>query len=285
MIMRLAILAVLVAAPAWAEVPRVVTDFGPVTSLVADVMGDLGEPQALLPKGGDPHDFQLRPSQADMLQTADAVFWVGPELMPALGDALASLAPQAQVVPLLHLSGKQRAFADGAVDPHAWLDPANAAAWLQTIADRLSALDPDNAGTYRDNARAAQAQLTADDAAWAARLAPVKGRAFVAYHDALGYFTDHYGLQIVGSIELGDASTPSAAQLVGIRDIITTGQAVCVFPETGRDPKFIASLTEGLQVKVGAAQDIEYIGIPPGRGQYRVLLDTLVTSVVDCLKP
>jgi zinc transport system substrate-binding protein len=210
---------------------------------------------------------------------------VGPELMPALGDALASLAPQAQVVPLLHLSGKQRAFADGAVDPHAWLDPANAAAWLQTIADRLSALDPDNAGTYRDNARAAQQQLTADDAAWAARLTPVKGRAFVAYHDALGYFTDHYGLQIVGSIELGDASTPSAAQLVGIRDIITTGQAVCVFPETGRDPKFIASLTEGLQIKVGAPQDIEFIDTPPGRGQYRVLLEALVTSMVDCLKP
>jgi zinc transport system substrate-binding protein len=38
------LLAWLLAIPAMADVPRVVTDFGPVQSLVADVMGDLGSP-------------------------------------------------------------------------------------------------------------------------------------------------------------------------------------------------------------------------------------------------
>lgn len=68
--MRWATILLLMAGPAWAEVPRVVTDFGPVQSLVSDVMGDLGPPQPLLTAGAGPHDFQLRPSQAALLAQA-----------------------------------------------------------------------------------------------------------------------------------------------------------------------------------------------------------------------
>ena len=213
----------------------------------------------LLATGSDPHDFQLRPSQARTLAGADLVIWVGPELIPALGDALTSLAPDARIVGLLHDSGATRSFEDGGLDPHAWLDPRNAMAWVTTIAAALAERDPDNAATYAANAARAVADLTALDAELAAMLAPVKDRPFVVYHDALGYFTDRYGLAIKGAIELGDASSPSAAQLARIRAILDQTKPVCVFPEAGRDPKFIASLTEGLAVQVGAPQDIEFI--------------------------
>ena len=278
-----ALLTLAMAGPVLAEVPHVVTDFGPVQSLVMDVMGDLGEPQALLPKGGDPHDFQLRPSQAQMLAGADLVFWVGPELMPALGDALATLAPQAETLALLHVSGQTRPFAEGGIDPHAWLDPTNAAAWLGTIAQKLAAHDPANAATYDANAKAAQGQLAHDDAAWQARLAAVRDKPFVAYHDALGYFTAHFNLTMVGAIELSDATAPSVARLAEVQAILATGHALCVFPEAGRDPKFIATLTEGLPVRIGPAQDIEFITMQSGRGQYGVMLENLVTGIETCL--
>lgn len=41
--------ALLLASPAFAEVPKVVTDIAPVQGLVASVMGDLGEPELLIP--------------------------------------------------------------------------------------------------------------------------------------------------------------------------------------------------------------------------------------------
>ena len=62
--MRYIITFLATATPALAEVPQVVTDIPPVHSLVAQVMGDLGQPELLLAKGADEHDFQLRPSQA-----------------------------------------------------------------------------------------------------------------------------------------------------------------------------------------------------------------------------
>ena len=41
-------------------------------------------------------------------------------------------------------------------------------------------------------------------------------------------------------------------------------------PTPEQEAKFIATLTEGLPVRIGAAQDIEFITLPAGRGQYRV---------------
>ncbi len=212
------ILALGLATPVAAEVPKVVTDFGPIQSLVMDVMGDLGTPTALLPTGGDPHDFQLRPSQAQMLAGADLVFWDGPELIPALSDALTSLAPQAEVVSLLHDSGgRVREFADGGVDPHGWLDPTNGIVWAGKIAEALSAKDPDNAAVYTANAMALQSAIATLDLDLMAQLTPLQNKPFVVYHDALGYFIDHYGLDVAGAIELGDASSPSAARLAEIK--------------------------------------------------------------------
>lgn len=267
-----------------AEVPKVVVDFGPVQSLVSDVMGDLGRPEVLLPAGGDPHDFQLRPSQARALAEADLVIWVGPELLATLGDSLTTLAPRAEVLSLLHDGGgTTRAFDDGGTDPHAWLDPTNGVAWLDRIARVLAAHDPENAAIYAANAARYAGKIRALDVQIAARLAPVKGLPFVVYHDALGYFTDHYGLAVAGAIELGDASSPSAAQLAEVRAVLAGANPVCVFPETGRDPKYIASLTEGLQVEVGRAQDLEFIELPAGPGQYGVMLRLIAESLAECL--
>ena len=65
------------ATSASAEVPVVATDIQPVQSLVAMVMGDLGSPELLLPKGGDEHSYQMKPSQAAALMAAPAVTLVG----------------------------------------------------------------------------------------------------------------------------------------------------------------------------------------------------------------
>ena len=80
----LSIFAIIAAVPAtaWADAPRVITDFGPTHSIVAQVMNGVGTPDVLLAPGDDPHDFTLRPSQARTLSNADLVVWVGEALTP-----------------------------------------------------------------------------------------------------------------------------------------------------------------------------------------------------------
>lgn len=97
--------ACLIALPAAADVPRVMTDISPIHSLTAQVMGDLGQPDVLLPPGADPHDFALRPSDAASLGEADIVFWVGEGLTPWLAEPLKTLAGDATHISLLEVEG------------------------------------------------------------------------------------------------------------------------------------------------------------------------------------
>ncbi|MEE4118863.1 MAG: zinc ABC transporter substrate-binding protein [Paracoccaceae bacterium] len=80
-------------------------DIAPVHSLVAQVMGDLGSPELVLPPGASPHGYALRPSEARALQEADLVVWVGPGLTPWLSSALGSLAGDAAVVEAMEAEG------------------------------------------------------------------------------------------------------------------------------------------------------------------------------------
>ena len=83
----------------------VVASIKPIHSLVAAVMGDIGTPHLLLEAPSSAHHFTLKPSQARSLQAADIVFWVGPTMEQPLTKALATLAPQAQTLPLIESAG------------------------------------------------------------------------------------------------------------------------------------------------------------------------------------
>lgn len=99
---------------AHAEVPSVVTDIPPVASLVAQVMGDLGQPELLLSHGADPHHYQLRPSQARALQGADLLVWIGPEMTPWLERAVEGAGLKGKSLALLHAEGTmQRDYIEG----------------------------------------------------------------------------------------------------------------------------------------------------------------------------
>lgn len=290
--MRYIITFLLSATPALAEVPTVVTDIPPVHALVAQVMGNLGQPELLLSKGADEHDFQLRPSQAGAVANAGLVVWIGPELTPWLDSAMDSRPEGAAALALLDAEGTLRRGYDeghdedghdhGSEDPHAWLDPRNAQVWLELIAGELGRLDPENAATYAANAAAAETEVAALDAEIAAILAPVKAKPIVSFHDAFGYFGDHYGLNFVGSIALGDASSPGAARLAELRGELEAGGVVCLFPEVQHDPALAEQLAEGTGVKIGGALDPVGSSLEPGPGAYAALLRGIAQTIADC---
>lgn len=308
------------AGPLAAEVPQVVTDFTPVTALVASVMGDLGAPVQMLDKGADPHDFALRPSQMTAVTKADLVVWIGPDFTPALERAIAANSGK-QLVLLSAPGTELRAYgAAGAhdeaahgtqepakdehgheeagheeeghedhghagADPHAWMDPHNAEHWLGLISAELSALDPENAATYAANATAAVASLEKMEAELVAQLAPVKDKPFVAFHDAYGYFVGHFGLNFAGALSLGDASAPGAARVADLRERIIHDKIACVFPEAGHDPALLAQIIDGTGAKLGLPLDPEGLAQDPGAAAYEAMMRAMGTSIAACLTP
>jgi zinc transport system substrate-binding protein len=169
------------------------------------------------------------------------------------------------------------------IDPHAWLDPANAAVWLDAIAAALSAKDSANAATYAANAQSAQAEIAAMDAELAAKLAPVQGHAFVTYHDAYQYFTAHYGLAYRGAIAMGDASAAGAAHIRQMQQAMAEGGIACVFPESQHDSSLLMQLTAGTTVRAGGALDPEGATLDPSRSNYTDLMRALGSTLAACL--
>lgn len=304
--------------PARAEVPQVVTDIPPVQSLVAAVMGDLGQPQVVLDQGASVHDFQLRPSQVRALAGADLVIWVGPELTPWMVKSLEQRGADAAVLGLLADAGTARldyaaphdhgdaheheddhdhgddhaghdhgddhaGHSHDGTDPHAWLDPENGLHWVELIRAELSRLDPDNAATYAANAAAAAAAIRAADDSARAALAPHGDSAFAVFHDAYGYFTGHYGLHPAHAIALGDAAAPGARRLSDLRAEIEADQIRCIFPESGHDPALVTQLAEGTTARIGAELDPEGRQMAAGPGLYPAIIAGMADTIATCL--
>lgn len=281
---------------ALAEVPQVVTDIPPVHALVAGVMGDLGQPVLLLAPGADEHDFALKPSQMGAVAGAGLAVWIDPDLTPWMARALEG--SDAVTLGLLDAPGTvTRAFAGeghdeeghdeghdhSGTDPHAWLNPGNAVVWTGLIAAELARLDPEHAATYAANAQSQTARLQALDAALAAQLAPVAGRPFVTFHDAYGYFADHYGLSYRGALALGDAADPGAAHVARMR--AGMADVACVFPEAQHDPALLQTLTEGSAARTGGALDPVGSTLTPGPEAYAALMAGLASTLTACLAP
>lgn len=317
----------LLATPSLAA-PKVVTDIAPLHSLVARVMEGVGEPALLLASGGTPHDYALRPSESALLQDADLLIWIGPELTPWLGRAREALAQDAVSIPLLaaaetrtlpfregarfapHDHGGEHAddhsdehhddhgddndhdhdkaaddhhdHAHGAVDPHAWLDPMNAHDWLPGIAEALAALDPANAGAYRANALAGQAEIDALVAEISATLDPARGRSFVVFHDAYHYFEARFDIEAAGAVALSDASDPGAARIAEVRATIAELGVACVFAEPQFPGKLIETVLDGTDAREGRLDPVG-MGLEPGPALYPQLLRDLATGLTDCL--
>lgn len=168
-------------------------------------------------------------------------------------------------------------------DPHVWLDPDNGKTWLGLIAAELSRLDPKNAATYEANAAAAGQQIDALDAEIAAILVPVQGKPVVTFHDAYGYFGDHYGLTFAGSIALGDASSPGAQRLSALRATLEANEVLCIFPEAQHDSALVTQMAEGTGARIGGVLDPVGSTLEPGPGAYAALLKGLAMTFAACL--
>ena len=83
----------------------VVTTIKPIHSLVAGVMEGAGEPALLVDGANSPHGFSLKPSQAEAIQSADLVVWVGEGLEGFMIRPIETLGENAHILELADYPG------------------------------------------------------------------------------------------------------------------------------------------------------------------------------------
>jgi len=161
--------------------------------------------------------------------------------------------------------------------------PANAKVWLDVIAAELSERDPDNAETYAANAAAARETIAALRDEVAGILDPVGDSPIVVFHDAYGYLSHAFGVNVAGTIALGDAAAPGAQRLSELRADLAEGGAVCIFPEVNHSSRYVDVVVEGTEVRVGETLDPAGVMVDPGADLYPTLMRGMAQAIADCV--
>jgi len=305
----LSALALLLASGPALAAPRVVASVLPVHAIVSAVMGEVGEPELLLPGKLAEHRAKFTPQQLSDLAEADLVFIIGAGLEAKLSQLSGSeavngkrfvelaRAPGIRTLPIReggawgahdHAAEDHDHAEESDVpgvlrfDPHVWLDPFNARLMAVAVAQELVQADPMNGAVYLANANRFAAALEQDMVAIAQELAPVKEKPFVVFHDAFQYFENRFGLTGAGSITDVSASAPSAQRLSEVREKILAAKAACVFREPQYDGKVVAAVIEGTGAREGVLDPLG-ADVTPGPGAYQALIGNLARSFKDCL--
>ena len=286
---------------------RVVASIKPVHSLVAAVMEGAGEPELIIQGATSPHTFSLRPSDARNIQNADVIFMIGDALETSLAGSIDTLGRDARVIRLADTEGLIRlplregaTFEDHdhdhdhgeegehgeheeeAFDMHIWLDPVNARTMVRAIANTLSAADADNAATYAANAEAVTGRLDELLDQINVGVDPVRGRAFIVFHDAYHYFEDRFELIAAGSASVSPDRPPGARRITELRERVSDLGVVCVLAEPQFDPRLANVIIEGTSARLGTVDPLGAV-LDSGPDMYFMLMQEMAASFTDCL--
>ena len=165
---------------------------------------------------------------------------------------------------------------------HIWLDPHNARRIVDAVAESLARLDPGHAATYRRNAAAMRARITSLEESLRARLAPVRSRAFIVFHDAYQYFERSFGLHAVGAVALGHARLPGAKRLSSLRRALVERDVRCLFVEPQFEPRLALGVVASTEVRIGTLDPLG-ADLAAGPEAWFELLRRMGDSFVECL--
>jgi len=212
----------------------------------------------------DPHRIEPRPSLIAKMRRADLVVCTGAGLesgwLPALlrsagNDKVQPGRPgyfeAASAVTLLEVPTRvDRAQGDVHPEgnPHLHLDARNITRVAERLVERLAALDPPQAATYRAALTLFRTRWADAVARWQREAAPLRGLPVVYHHRSFVYLAHWLGLREAGVLEPKPGLPPSATHLATLLDQLQTQPARVVVRSPYEDSRASAWLAERARI-------------------------------------
>ncbi|MCH7873459.1 MAG: zinc ABC transporter substrate-binding protein [Planctomycetes bacterium] len=264
---------------------RVVAGIPPTAYFVERIGGGHVTVDVLIPAGRSPHSFALTPKQMVGLSRARLFFAVGMPFEKRLAGRIAEVSASIEIVDTSggierrrmsasHANANGPDDADGARDPHVWLDPRLAKIIARNICGALQILDPDNAAEFRQNTLALEADLDRLHARLTAALAPHAGARILVFHPAYGYFTDAYGLQQM-AVEV-EGKAPSGKRLAALIARAKADGVRVIFVQ----PSGSTSVAGAIAGEIGAT----VATLDPLAGDYIANMDAMAAAIMAALE-
>jgi manganese/zinc/iron transport system substrate-binding protein len=244
------------------------------TGMIADSVARVtAQPvTAILQAGVDPHTH--RPTRSDILALTQAgtVVVNGLNLEAQFTTVLGDAVPQGRLL-------ADPAYPDQP-DPHIWMDPV---LWAETVAALPLPATPGAAAFRADAAR-----LDAFARAGLATI-PAARRLLVTAHDAFGYLSRAYGIEVAGVQGISTESEAGLQRIAELVDLIVARGVPAVFVESSVSDRSVRALVEGAaarghDVVVGGELFSDAMG-PDGsyEGTWIGMMDHNLTTIIRAL--
>lgn len=239
----------------------------PIADLAQRIAGSGVMVRSALPQGRSPHDFAPKPGDVRDIAGARVFLHSGmpfeKSFLRALGGSGCEAVDVTRGIVRMqtesgcdedhhHEEGDDHGHGhdlhDDALDPHVWLSPENCMVIVRNIADALIGIMPERRSEFERNLRSVSSMLRTAKEEMTSRLDRYRGRTFLVYHPAFGYFAASSGLK-QRSIELSGRE-PSPAQLAEIIRTARANRIKTVFVQPQFNPATARSLAAAIDGEV-----------------------------------
>jgi len=272
---------------------QVVTTLFPLYDFARSIAGEKAQVTMLLPPGVEPHTFEPKPEDMIRINRAGLFIYTNPYMEPWAETVVRGVDNKGlKVVNAGQRVRYRQVVSSGqgdhnreeghdqhghkGLDPHIWLDFANAAIMVDTILDGFVAADSANADFYRSNAEKLKARLASLDQNYRDSLANCTTRKLLhGGHYTFGYLANRYNLEYHALSGVSSDSEPSASRMVALVGEIRSSGARYLFAEELLSPR----LTETLAKEAG-------VGVLMLHGAHNLSRDELTkgTSFFDLME-
>jgi ABC-type Zn uptake system ZnuABC Zn-binding protein ZnuA len=270
------------AAPADADAPpiNVLTTITTFVSLAQAVGGNRVEVTSLVPVGASPEDYQPTPSDIARLHSANVLFENGLGLEAWLARTIDNAKN-----PNLRITVLSDGLPHVDSNPHLWMDPELARAYVRKMRDALAARDPADRALFGRNAAAEDAKLVTLERDIRTRIdtIPPPSRAMIVFHNAWQYYNDRFRIKTVGVIELSPGQEPNPKYISDLVQLARANHVKAVFAEPEYSPKLAQALAESAGIKT--VQDLydDSVGSDPRVHDYESMLRYDTETIVNAL--
>lgn len=271
--------------------PKVVASIMPIYSLTCAVMENVSEPELLISAKMSPHTYAARPSDIRKLTLADLVIWVGEDLESNLHNIIFKKVSNAKQLHLMredsiNLLSNACLCKDhdhDQYDPHIWLSIDNAIAITKIIANRLSAIDPENANIYIKNATRHIEKLKSLNIKIKSKLAGVSHVPYMVMHPGYAYFEKDMRLNNLGAIVENSHAPASLKIIKEKKNMIIAKHIKCIFAESQIPSDLAYKLAHEARITTGTLDPFGRELIDLKAQAYYTMINNLAESFKRCL--
>ncbi|AVI63315.1 metal ABC transporter substrate-binding protein [Halomonas sp. GFAJ-1] len=250
---------------------NVAVTFSVLGDLVKQVAGDDAHVSVLTPVNAEVHEWELTPDNFAALEEADLVFYNGYQLEQWMRQVEATVSDNVPIIAVAEASDYPTQSIitgemEGDVDPHLWMDPRAAAAYVNVIASSMGELLPHQAEAILERALSLEEQLHDLHVELQETLEaiPDEHRLLLSSEAAFLYFADAYNFDHDGIWGTNAETEGSPRQLMRIIDIIEERQPPALFWESTISDRHVTSIARDTGVQVAGPLYVDSLSEPTG---------------------